>query len=637
MRTPQDVVPNAPTARGLPEAAGFWLAAGVPLVAYLATASGHGYWLDAGEFVAASQQLDIAHPPGHPLTALYGKLFALLPLGPLAFRIALGQAVAAALAAGCLFLAGCTAARAMGLQRTALIVPTALCTAWLWALGYGVWFQAVRPEVYALQGLLLLFAFERLVRVVASAGADSRSLYAAALALGLGLTNHHVMAVFMLPSLLLAVISVARRHGLSAFVRSAAFGCLGLCVYAYLPLRAAQQPPMNLGSPTTPERLFWVVSAQVYTRYMGGREPQPFLDRVGDVIVSVVSDLQPAFVLLASCGLYAALRQRSTRGLGLLCALCAVTVLGMRPWLGAVRGNPDAIGYMIAGVAALALLSCAGIAALAARLDEQLRLRALLSPALWLTALAALSVSLLDHGPQVDLSRFHAVDPFDDARIRGLPPRALVVLGTPQTVFRQFDLDAAEALRPDVAMLPLPFLRYPGVAEAVTAAHPDLAELVASFLASDRVELGPLLRLGAARPVFVEMDPHLATDIHASLLPTGLFYAVVNPQVSAQLTQFAARGRHATYARIGADLGSGAREIETSHQLLWLHYMDALHHAARGETALAREALAAATATGAAGQQDRHLAALDSALSTLHGPLDVRRFMQVEAPESQRP
>jgi hypothetical protein len=76
----------------------------------------------------------------------------------------------------------------MGLARASSILPAALCVAWLWALGFGVWFQAVRPEVYALQGLVLLFTFERLVRVQASGGADPRPLYAAALALGLGLT-----------------------------------------------------------------------------------------------------------------------------------------------------------------------------------------------------------------------------------------------------------------------------------------------------------------------------------------------------------------------------------------------------------------------------------------------------------------
>ena len=51
-----------------------------PFVLYLATLSGHSYWLDSGEFVAAALTLGVAHPPGHPLAALMGNLFSWLPI-----------------------------------------------------------------------------------------------------------------------------------------------------------------------------------------------------------------------------------------------------------------------------------------------------------------------------------------------------------------------------------------------------------------------------------------------------------------------------------------------------------------------------------------------------------------------------
>ena len=52
--------------------ASFALAVLVPLAAYVATLSGAGFWLDAGELTAAAVDLDIAHPPGHPLASLVG-------------------------------------------------------------------------------------------------------------------------------------------------------------------------------------------------------------------------------------------------------------------------------------------------------------------------------------------------------------------------------------------------------------------------------------------------------------------------------------------------------------------------------------------------------------------------------------
>ena len=45
------------------------LASGVPLAAFIATGSLHDYWLDGGEFTAQAIDLDIAHPPGHPLAS----------------------------------------------------------------------------------------------------------------------------------------------------------------------------------------------------------------------------------------------------------------------------------------------------------------------------------------------------------------------------------------------------------------------------------------------------------------------------------------------------------------------------------------------------------------------------------------
>jgi len=52
---------------------------------------------DSGEFQLVSATLGIAHPPGYPLYTLLGRLFTLLPLGDVAYRVNLMSAVFAAL------------------------------------------------------------------------------------------------------------------------------------------------------------------------------------------------------------------------------------------------------------------------------------------------------------------------------------------------------------------------------------------------------------------------------------------------------------------------------------------------------------------------------------------------------------
>ena len=90
--------------------------------------------------------------------------------------------------------------------------------------------------------------------------------------------------------------------------------------------------------------------------------------------------------------------------------------------------------------------------------------------------------------------------------------------------------------------------------------------------------------------------------------------------------QRAATLQHRIYERIDADIGAGMHEVETSHQLLWLHYMDALFYAARGERDLARNAVHACSLLDA---QDAQLRALSAALADTRrtGPLDVRPFL----------
>ena len=190
------------------------LASGIPFAAYLATASAHAYWLDAGEFVEAAAQLDISHPPGHPLAALLGYAVGLIPLGPIALRVALAQALCAAVASGFLFSAIETTVRAMDVRHARLSIPIALGATWLVAFSYAWWMQAVRPEVYALQAMLIAIAIERVVRLEAAWPThDVKPLYVAALAIGLSLANHHFMGVLVLPALAPSMARVYRARG----------------------------------------------------------------------------------------------------------------------------------------------------------------------------------------------------------------------------------------------------------------------------------------------------------------------------------------------------------------------------------------------------------------------------------------
>ncbi|HEY0710269.1 MAG TPA: DUF2723 domain-containing protein, partial [Polyangia bacterium] len=173
---PQDQDPARAAAGGGPLAVGF-----IAFVVYVSVLAPAPYLLDSAELAAASFGLGIAHPPGEPLALVLGRLFSLLPLGSVAFRVGLVQAVAGAIAAT---LVHRLARRLIGqVDPTGTLPPVArhllAATAALgFALAPGTVISSNRPEVYALGAALALGALLAALR--ARTHADPRPALLAA-------------------------------------------------------------------------------------------------------------------------------------------------------------------------------------------------------------------------------------------------------------------------------------------------------------------------------------------------------------------------------------------------------------------------------------------------------------------------
>jgi len=101
---------------------------------------------DTFEFQVVVPLLRVAHPTGYPLYVLLGKLFTLLPLGNVAWRVNLASAVFATAAVLVLY--------AIILRLTGRWLP-ALLAALALAFSFTFWSQAIVAEVYALHNLLV--------------------------------------------------------------------------------------------------------------------------------------------------------------------------------------------------------------------------------------------------------------------------------------------------------------------------------------------------------------------------------------------------------------------------------------------------------------------------------------------------
>jgi hypothetical protein len=278
------------------------LTALVVFAIYLATLAPTTAFWDTSEYIAAAKVLGIPHPPGNPLFVILAHTFGLLPLAAsYAVRINLFAAVTSAAAAGLWFLVAERWLRGIVPQRWPRYAA-AFAGVLVGATSWTVWNQStVNEKVYTLSLLSMALVMWLVVRWGDDEPGTHRDRWLVLIAYVLALTStNHLMGVLALPALavyvlwtdwrtvlrpwaivtfyalLLAVTGkwIAMLHGgtvgIALLLLSLAIIAyalwrtprdplvyLGLAAvvvgislnYLWLPLRAAQYPPINEGEP----------------------------------------------------------------------------------------------------------------------------------------------------------------------------------------------------------------------------------------------------------------------------------------------------------------------------------------------------------------------------------------------------
>lgn len=212
------------------------VASTIAFAVYLRTLAPTIMWYDMGELTTAAYVLGIAHNTGYPLYLLLGKLFTLIPVGDIAYRVNLMSAFFAALTvfALCLVVFELT-----GRRSAALVAALTI------AFSSTLWANATWAESYALNAFLTVLILLLLIRWKESG--RKTFLYLACLTFGLSLGNHHLILVIGVPVVYLlwhAQRTERRRLGWRQFLDLGLLFLAGFSVNLYLPLRASQNPPV---------------------------------------------------------------------------------------------------------------------------------------------------------------------------------------------------------------------------------------------------------------------------------------------------------------------------------------------------------------------------------------------------------
>lgn len=445
----------------------FWPAAlfAVSFGAYVSTLPTTVSFQDSAEFVTVAATLGIAHPSGYPLYVLLGKLFSLIPLGTIPWRVTLLSAVAAA---GAISLAYVIAWRlyetaVSKVSRIPTITPRfskAATAAIVLCLAFSEtwWSQAVYAKTYSLHVFLILLAFW----LISVADDSNKKLFLAALVCGLAASNHLYLTATTLPFVAVSALCFHRRLRRPSrlwLTLPAAF-VLGLLPYLYLPWRYAAGAPYfmdDIGS--WREFLDFILRRRYGDIGFGGAWNKSGL--VFGLLARPLIDLGPLIAVLAAAAALRLLRRRSAAASGHLIFLigsflAAPLVLAVRSAGWTIETEYVIQVYSLAGIAVLAVLAAVGAAALAGRAAAASRRLTVPISGLLLAVLPVLFL-VVGWGRMAPY-RDGFVEAYGRAMLDSLPPSAVLAVIDPGVIgdtelFVLAYLQVVEKARPDVTVV----------------------------------------------------------------------------------------------------------------------------------------------------------------------------------------
>ena len=401
---------------------------------------------DAGEFTACAATLSLAHAPSYPLLAVLGKALGSLWLfGNWAYRTNLLSALCGAAALALLV----SALRRAGLSlagRLGAVLLLGLCPLWRYESGV--------TEVFALHALALAAVLWLLCRFAPRLYAE-RPMAALGLTAGLGMANHHTLALAaptaaweVWRSWRLCQPRRARELARGTLVLLIFCG-LGLGLYLLLPIRARANPPFDWGHPVDLRRFLWVFLRKDYgslSLTVEGAAPWSagaIWSQLLRYLRASVAGLGPAGLGLAALGLASARGLRpGAFGLGLWICFTGPFFLFL--------GNPPFDSQTSSALERFYLGSWMGLAMLAAAGIDCVERR--WKPAAWLLALLPVAGGWFSQGQwwlRYDLAAYD----YGRSVIRSLPPSASLFMdGGDDTFYTTAYLTMAEGMRPDLAL-----------------------------------------------------------------------------------------------------------------------------------------------------------------------------------------
>jgi len=242
---------------------------------YLSTICPTVYLGDSGELTVAAFCLGIPHNSGYPLYTLLGKLFCLIPLGNIGFRVNLMSTVFAVLTVWLVysFILRITASQVSAFAGAFVLAFTAI-----------LWSQTVSAEIYTLHTFFVALLIRLLWWWHEKRTFCRMALFVFTTGISFG---NHMQTVMLAPAVLFIILSGDYKTLVSFknfFFLSLLF-VFALLLYLYLPIRTEAGAAIHWGDPNTLERFLAHVTARAHRGgYLLTKGPLEYLSRTGEAL-----------------------------------------------------------------------------------------------------------------------------------------------------------------------------------------------------------------------------------------------------------------------------------------------------------------------------------------------------------------
>ena len=475
-------------------------------------------FVDSGELSMALNEPGIAHPPGYPLYTLLGFLFTRLPLGEVAWRVNLFSALWGAAGVGIFFLLVVACARYLEWKRQAdlpkppqlrttrkrgqrgreaeapepeqtarslwrpdppywLEVGCGLGGATLLAASATFWSRTSQAKMYSLHYALVALVFLAALNARWAWEREEkrvmrRWLVALSLGLGLALTNH-LTTILTLPGVVVLLLAgrdpVSRARGvLGAWAWVLPALLLPLLLYVYLPLRSAQDPLMNWGSPDTLGDFWRHVSGWQY-RVNFNLDLSEGLGRISGYIGEQWLFLSWVVAALGVAAVALLWRRSWPLATSVIVTMVVVTLFSM------AYGVSETDAYMVPAYMVLTLAF--GLAPLSLSENSQFRIQGskfrIQVGAVGALVVLGLALLVLQY-PHQNHSKDRLAEQFVANVFAELPPNSVLLTDYWDFYSPTIYLQNLKGARPDVAIINITSMRYPYYAGYLEKYRPDI-------------------------------------------------------------------------------------------------------------------------------------------------------------------